>query len=249
MAETTDQHATQSTGYTHLDTLIGGGLRQSDVVVIAGRPNTGKSTLARNIAENIGHEGKTVGVFSLSEPAQRWGRKTTSMKQRSTDVLSNVLIDDTSGLTFIEMCERARRLKINAQRGLCAPVGLLIVDYVELLELDDSRDACNEVDNAPRDLKALATELDIPILALAQLKRAVEQRDNKHPVLEDIRADTPIASCDVVAFLYRDDLYDDDSAAKGITEISIAKQVNGPLGKTLMEFRGLDERFTDHSIN
>jgi len=244
-----------ATGYPDLDRMTTG-LHPGEQIIVAARPGVGKTAFALNIATNAGKAGKSVIVFNLEMPAQQlaqrmlcaeanidisrlrsgqlypddWEKMTTAIGRLSE---LPVMIDDSAGLTVADIRARCRRVK--RERGL----DLVIVDYLQLLygrrRRNDNRE--QEVADISRSLKQLAKELDVPVIALSQLSRSVEQRQDKRPMLSDLRESGAIEQdADIVAFLYRDDYYDRDSEKKNIIEIIIAKQRNGPVGTVELVF-------------
>lgn len=252
-----------STGYADLDKVTSG-FQKGDLVIIAGRPSMGKTGLAMNIAENVAiKSGKNVLVFSMEMPAEslamrmlsslgridqsrlRAGRLTDEDWTRLTNAVgllskANMIIDETPALSPIEMRARARRVA-REEKGL----GMIVVDYLQLMRvpgMSDNRTA--EISEISRSLKALAKELAIPVVALSQLNRGLEQRPNKRPVMSDLRESGAIEQdADLIGFIYRDEVYYDDSPDKGIAEFIIGKQRNGPTGTVRMSFLGQYIRF------
>jgi replicative DNA helicase len=251
-------------GFKDLDELTGG-FQPGNLIVIAARPGMGKSALATNIAENaaIAHR-RAVALFSLemaeTELAQRFiasqarikgdalrkGRvpenrwpKILEASQRLSQ--ARLFIDDTSDLGILEIRAKARRLNAKEPGGL----GLVIVDYLQLMRPDGRTDnRVEQVGQMSRGLKVLAKELEVPVIALAQLNRNVEYRTDKRPVLADLRESGQIeADSDLVAFIYRDEKYNEDSEHEGEAELLIAKHRNGPLGKVTLTFRAEYPKF------
>ncbi|TDJ10218.1 MAG: replicative DNA helicase [Gammaproteobacteria bacterium] len=248
------------TGFTEFDKLTAG-LQAGELIVIAGRPSMGKSTLAVNIAENaaIGARVPTA-IFSMEMPSQQlafrmisslgrvdqthlrtgnfpdedWSRINTAVQLMSD---APIFIDDSASLSPTEIRARARRLK--REHGL----GLIVVDYLQLMQVHGSTEnRATEISEISRSLKALAKELELPIIALSQLNRSVEQRTDKRPVMSDLRESGAIEQdADLIVFIYREEVYNQDTPRKGIADISIAKQRNGPIGDFLLTFVG---RFT-----
>ena len=244
-----------SSGYAELDRMTFG-FQKSDLIIIAARPSVGKTAFALNIAQNVAVRGKqTCAIFSLEMSKEQlvqrmicaeanldaqvlrtgqltdqdWSKLTMGMESLSEAPL---FIDDSPGITITEM--RARLRKLQLEQGL----GLVVVDYLQLIHgrsRTDNRQ--QEISEISRNLKALARELDVPVIALSQLSRSVEQRQDKRPMLSDIRESGSIEQdADVVAFLYRDDYYDPESERKNIVEVIIGKQRNGPTGKIELVF-------------
>src|SRR3990167_7565831 len=252
------------TGYTKLDQITAG-LQRGDLVIIAGRPSMGKTSLAMNIAEQVGiWDAKPVAVFSLEmadkqlvqrmlgsvgridQHKLRTGRLNDDDWQRITGAASTLngspfIIEETSALSIIELRAMARRIARD-NPGL----GLIIVDYLQLMasnaETQSERTA--EIGNISRGMKALAKELDIPIVALSQLNRGVEQRVNKRPLNSDLRDSGSIEQdADVILFLYRDEVYHPESAEQGYAEIIVGKQRNGATGHLYLRFVKEEMRF------
>jgi len=229
------------TGFEKIDDMTSG-LQKSDLIIIAGRPSMGKTAFALNIAQFAALEGQTpVAVFSLEMSKEQlrkgflgetdWPKLTTAAGRLSDAPL---FIDDTPAITVLEMKAKSRRLK--ADQGL----GLIVVDYIQLMRAGGNRDNREqEISEISRSLKALAKELRVPVVALSQLNRKVEDRTNRRPQMADLRESGAIEQdADVIAFIYRDEVYDksDDNINKGIAEIIIAKQRNGPTGTVKLAF-------------
>jgi replicative DNA helicase len=248
------------TGYTEFDKLTAG-LQSGELIVIAGRPSMGKSALAVNIAENAAIGAKVpTAIFSMEMPSQQlafrmisslgrvdqthlrtgkfpdedWSRINTAVQLMSD---APIFIDDSASLSPTEIRARARRLK--REHGL----GLIVVDYLQLMQVHGSKEnRATEISEISRSLKALAKELELPIIALSQLNRSVEQRTDKRPVMSDLRESGAIEQdADLIVFIYREEVYNQDTPRKGIADISIAKQRNGPIGDFPLTFVG---RFT-----
>ena len=239
------------TGFRALDNLLAG-LQRSDLIVLAARPSIGKSSLALNIADHVACEAKLpVGLFSLEMSKEQvidrflcmrgsvdsWKLRTGNLEDEdfgklnyAMGVLSEapIYIDDSPFLNVMEIRTKARRLQIEHE------LGLIIIDYMQLMSgmsLRNSDSRVQEVSEISRSLKALARELNIPVLAISQLSRAVEHRPDKRPMLADLRESGSIEQdADVVMFIYRDDYYDQESDKKNIAEILIRKHRNGPTG-------------------
>lgn len=248
------------TGFKYVDAALGGGLQHSDLVILAARPGNGKTSLALTIAVHAAlKEGKRVAFFSLEMSAKQLGLRLIAMQanqdQRrlrlgwiddwdqvvtATDTLAEgaIWIDETAGLAHTSLRSKARRLQ--AGHG----VDLVIVDYLQLmraLQPDGKRFQIREQEIAEisRSLKAVAKELNVPVLALAQLNRALEARQNKRPMLSDLRESGSLENdADVVLFIYREGLYQetDDPATKNAADILIAKHRNGPVGEVRLRF-------------
>jgi replicative DNA helicase len=259
------------TGFTDLDRLTGG-LQKSDLIVLAARPGVGKSSLALSLAHNaaIKHQ-ISIAIFSLEMSKEQLAQRLLSMdasidQQRlrtgwieedewerivyAMDTLSeaNIWIDDTAGISTMEMRSKARRLQ--AEHG----VDLIIVDYLQLMQATiggkRNENRVQEISEISRSLKGLARELNVPILALAQLSRAVESRQSKVPQLSDLRESGSIEQdSDIVMFIYRDDVYNPESERKNIADIIIAKHRNGPVGEISLFFQASQTRFRDLELN
>ena len=253
-----------STGFTEIDEITLG-FQKSDLIIIAGRPSMGKTALAFNIAENVAREtDQTVLIFSMEMSAEQVVRRFISsianidlqrlMRgqlqendwegiDKALSVLSskNILLDDTPALSPSELRSRARRIKRENK-----DLAMIIVDYIGLMQVHGKSDnRVAEISEISRSLKALAKELEVPIVALSQLNRAVESRPNKRPILADLRDSGAIEQdADVIAFLYRHEYYDkNDLENKGKAEINIAKQRNGPTRATSLAFRDSVAKF------
>jgi replicative DNA helicase len=254
-----------ATGFDKFDEMTTG-LQSGDLVIVAGRPSMGKTTFAMNIAENaaIG-EKLPVAVFSMEMPADslamrmisslgrvdqhhiRTGNLTDEDWARITSAIhilseANIFIDDTPALSPSEVRARARRLK--RQHGL----GLIVIDYLQLMQIHGgSENRATEISEISRGLKAMAKELEVPVIALSQLNRSLEQRPDKRPVMSDLRESGAIEQdADLIVFIYRDEVYNEDSPQKGVAEIIIAKQRNGPIGKSLLTFLGKYTKFENY---
>ncbi|MEB3750672.1 MULTISPECIES: replicative DNA helicase [Geobacillus] len=263
------------TGFTELDRMTSG-FQRSDLIIVAARPSVGKTAFALNIAQNVATKtNENVAIFSLEMSAQQlvmrmlcaegninaqslrtgkltpedWGKLTMAMGSLSN---AGIYIDDTPSIRVSDIRAKCRRLK--QESGL----GMIVIDYLQLIQ-GSGRNRENrqqEVSEISRSLKALARELEVPIIALSQLSRSVEQRQDKRPMMSDIRESGSIEQdADIVAFLYRDDYYNKDSEHKNIIEIIIAKQRNGPVGtvqlafiKEYNKFVNLERRFDEAHI-
>ncbi len=250
------------TGFEKIDDLTSG-LQKSELIIIAGRPSMGKTAFALNIAQYAALEGQTpAAIFSLEMSKEQlafrllasdakvdsqrlrkgflgetdWPKLTTAAGRLSE---APIFIDDTAAITVLEMKAKSRRLK--ADQGL----GLIVVDYIQLMRSGSYRESREqEISEISRSLKALAKELNVPVVALSQLNRKVEDRTNRRPQMADLRESGAIEQdADVIAFIYRDEVYNksDDNPEKGIAEIIIAKQRNGPTGTVKLAFL---EKFT-----
>ncbi len=254
------------TGFKELDVMTAG-LQPSALNVLAARPSMGKTAFALTIAQNAAlREGATVGIFSLEMSAVqlvtrmlcsearvdmsrvRNGQLSDRDFQRLADTAgkmseAKIFIDDSADLTVMELRSRTRRLM--AEHGL----GLIVIDYLQLMSgggKNASENRQQEISAISRGLKALARELDIPVLVLSQLSRAVESRPNKRPMLSDLRESGAIEQdADLVMFIYRDEYYNQQSEKQGIAEIIVAKQRNGPTGVVELQFHSAHVRFND----
>lgn len=260
------------TGFAELDHMTAG-FQRNDLIIVAARPSVGKTAFALNIAQNVATKtDENVAIFSLEMGAEQlvmrmlcaegninaqnlrtgsltdedWRKLTMAMGSLSN---SGIYIDDTPGVRIGEIRSKCRRLK--QEHGL----GMILIDYLQLIQ-GNGRSGENrqqEVSEISRSLKALARELEVPVIALSQLSRGVEQRQDKRPMMSDIRESGSIEQdADIVAFLYRDDYYDKESENKNIIEIIIAKQRNGPVGtvqlafvKEYNKFVNLERRFDE----
>jgi len=254
------------TGFKDFDEKTAG-LQDSDLIIVAGRPSMGKTTLAMNIAENaaIKHE-KPVAIFSMEMSAQQLVRRMFSslgqidqnkLRTGNLDDLdwpkltsamnllhkSHIFIDETPSLSPAELRARARRLKREHD------IGLIVVDYLQLMAVPGTREnRATEIAEISRSLKAIAKELHLPVIALSQLNRALEQRPNKRPVMADLRESGSIEQdADLIVFIYRDEVYNEDSPEKGKAEIIIGKHRNGPTGTVVLTFQGHWLRFLNYA--
>jgi replicative DNA helicase len=256
------------TGFADLDRMTSG-FQPGDLVVIAGRPSMGKTALALNIGENVAlNTGMPVAVFSMemgaSQLAMRLigsvGRldqhklRTGRLQPDDWDKLSTalgrlneapILIDETPALNAIEVRSRARRLM--KQYG---KLGLVIVDYLQLMQATtQGENRATEISEISRAMKSLAKELQVPVVALSQLNRSLEQRPNKRPVMSDLRESGAIEQdADVIVFIYRDEVYNPETQDKGVAEIIIGKQRNGPIGTVRLTFLGEFTRFESFAV-
>ena len=259
----------EGTGFADFDEMTSG-LQPSDLIIVAGRPSMGKTTFAMNLAENVAIKGdKPVAVFSMEMPGDslamrmmsslgridqhkvRTGKLEDDEWPRLTSAINllaetKLFIDDTPALTPIEVRSRARRLA--REHG---QLGLIVLDYLQLMQSPASGDnRVQQISDISRGLKALAKELNVPVVALSQLNRNLEQRPNKRPVMSDLRESGSIEQdADVIVFIYRDEVYNEDSPDKGIAEIIIGKQRNGPIGTTRLTFLGQFTRFENFAGN
>jgi replicative DNA helicase len=245
------------TGFRDLDNILAG-FQSSDLVILAARPSMGKTSLALNIAENVAiKQKKAVAVFSLEQSKEQlvdrmlcsvanldaWKLRTGNLKEDdfpkigyAMGILSeaSIYIDDQPFCNVMEIRAKARRLQMDEG------IGLVIIDYLQLMQgTSHSKDGnrVQEISEISRGLKALARELNVPVLALSQLSRAVEHRPDKRPQLADLRESGSIEQdADVVMFIYRDDYYDPESEKKNIAEILVRKHRNGPIGSIELFF-------------
>ena len=252
-----------ATGFADLDERTSG-LQPGDLVIVAGRPSMGKTAFALNIAEHVALDGKLpVAIFSmemggtqlamrllgstgrLDQHKLRTGRLDDNDWPRLTNALGRlndapIFIDESAALTALELRARARRLH-RQHKGL----GLIVVDYLQLMSsTSQGENRATEISEISRSLKALAKELSVPLMALSQLNRSLEQRPNKRPVMSDLRESGAIEQdADVILFIYRDEVYNESSQDKGIAEIIIGKQRNGPIGTVRLTFLGQFTKF------
>jgi len=252
-----------STGISSLDNILGG-FQNSDLIILAARPSVGKTALALDMARHVGvEEGKKVGVFSLEMSNLqlmdrllamqvgiglwdlRMGKLNDKAFSRLADSMgilseSGIFIDDTPGLSVLEMRTKARKLKL--EKGL----DMVVVDYLQLMEGKTKESRVQEVSEISRFLKQLARELEIPVVALSQLSRAVEQRTDKIPQLSDLRESGSIEQdADVVMFIHREELYNPDTDREGIADLVVSKHRNGPTGRIELYFVKEQARFRE----
>ncbi len=252
------------TGFKDLDSYLSG-LQPSDFVLVAARPSMGKTAFVLNVAENVAiKQGITTAIFSLEMSNVQLVNRMLSLESTvdadkirkgrldSNDwsklingadsiAKSHLIIDDTPGISIAELRSKCRKYKMENN------LGLVIIDYLQLMSGSGKSDSRQqEISDISRSLKALARELDVPVVTLSQLSRAVEQRPDHRPMLSDLRESGAIEQdADVVMFLYRDDYYNKDTEIKGIAEIIIAKQRNGPIGTVKMAWIPEQTRFAD----
>ncbi len=254
------------TGFIDLDKQTSG-LQQGDLIIVAGRPSMGKTAFAMNMAENVAlHTQLPVAVFSmemgaaqlamrmigsvgrLDQHALRTGQMSDEQMDKFGMAVSKLwaaplYIDETPGLTSLELRSRARRLA----RKMGGQLGLIVIDYLQLMSGNSTRrdqNRATELGEISRSLKALAKELKVPVVALSQLSRSVEQRTDKRPMMSDLRESGAIEQdADVIIFMYRDEYYNPDSQLKGLAEAIIGKQRNGPTGRIPLTFIGQFARF------
>ena len=253
------------TGFTDFDEMTSG-LQASDLVIIAGRPSMGKTTFAINIAEHAAiKKGLPVVVFSMEMPGEQLAMRMMSSLGRidqhrlrtgklddddwprltsAVGLLAETpfFIDDTPALTPTDLRARARRLKREHN------LGMIVIDYLQLMQVPGNKEnRATEISEISRSLKALAKELQVPVVALSQLNRSLEQRPNKRPVMSDLRESGAIEQdADLIVFIYRDEVYNDESPDKGTAEIIIGKQRNGPIGTVRLTFLGQYTRFENY---
>ena len=261
-----------STGFKDLDAKLQG-LQNGDLIIVAARPSMGKTALSMNIVENFLLNKEVEGgvlAFSLEMPAESLttrllasNAKIDQQKVRSASMNQNELkrfmesssklkdlplyIDDSSMLSPMELRARARRIHRQEPNGL----SLIVVDYLQLMELPSSTESrVNQISEISRSLKMLAKDLNVPVIALSQLNRAVEQRPNRRPVMSDLRDSGAIEQdADVILFIYRDEVYNEDSEEGNKAEIIIGKQRNGPIGKVNLTFLKEFTRFEDFAVD
>ncbi len=251
-----------ATGFDQFDENTSG-LQKGDLIIVAGRPSMGKTSLAMNMAEYaVIQKQECVAIFSMEMPSHQltmrmlssigrinqqhirtgkltdedWPRLTSAVSMLSE---SKLFIDDSPALSPTEIRARARRLK--REHGL----SLIIIDYLQLMQITGSNEnRTNDVSEISRSLKALAKELDVPVIALSQLNRSLESRTDKRPVMSDLRESGAIEQdADLIVFIYRDEVYNEETPDKGTAEIIVAKQRNGPIFKTRLTFLGQFTRF------
>lgn len=252
------------TGFKRLDNYLSG-LQPSDFILVAARPSMGKTAFVLNVAENVAiKQGITTAIFSLEMSnvqlvnrmlslestvdadklrkgrldASDWGKL---IEGADSIANSHLIIDDTPGISIAQLRSKCRKYKMDHD------LGLIIIDYLQLMSGSGKSDSRQqEISDISRSLKALARELNVPVVTLSQLSRAVEQRPDHRPMLSDLRESGAIEQdADVVMFLYRDDYYNKDTDIKGIAEIIIAKQRNGPIGTVKMAWIPEQTRFAD----
>ncbi len=257
-----------STGFADLDKMTAG-LQPSDLIIVAARPSMGKTTFAMNLAENAAMTSdKPALIFSLEMPSEQlmmrmlaslgridqtkirtgqlddedWARLSSTMGLLIES--GKMFIDDAAGLTPTEVRSRARR--IARDNG---GISMIMIDYLQLMrapQFSDNRTL--EIAEISRSLKALAKELEVPVVALSQLNRSLEQRSDKRPINSDLRESGSIEQdADLIMFIYRDEVYHDDSEFKGMAEIIIGKQRNGPIGRVPLTFQGQFSRFDNYA--
>src|SRR6185503_4275606 len=244
------------------------GLQASDLIIVAGRPSMGKTALALNMAEHVAVDQRLpVAVFSMEMSASqlatrmlgsiarvdqhkmRTGRISDQDWSSLTDAMAKlhetpIYIDEGGALTALEVRARARRLKREYSK-----LGLIVIDYLQLMSAStQGENRATEISEISRSLKAMAKELETPVIALSQLNRALEQRPNKRPQMADLRESGAIEQdADVILAIYRDEVYNNDTPDKGIAEINILKQRNGPIGSVKLTFLGQFTRFENYA--
>jgi len=256
------------TGFSDFDKMTGG-LRPGDLVIVAGRPSMGKTTLAVNMAEYAalkpGDKRASVAIFSMEMPSEQvitrmlssiggvplhnlrsgkisdddWVRITSATSQLSE---AKIFVDETPALSPTELRARARRVK--REHGL----DLIVVDYLQLMQVPGNKEnRATEISEISRGLKVLAKELACPVIALSQLNRGVEQRENKKPVMSDLRESGAIEQdADMILLIYREEVYDRQTTKKGIAEIDLVKHRNGEIGTFVLTFQGQFTRFANY---
>ena len=255
-----------STGFADFDAQTAG-LQAGDLIIVAGRPSMGKTTFSMNIAENVAVlAGLPVAVFSMEMPGDSLAMRMMSSIGRidqknlrsgnladedwpkltnAVGILNDapIYIDDTGGLSPNELRARCRRLTREVGQ-----LGLVVIDYLQLMQVPgNNENRASEISEISRNLKGMAKELNVPVIALSQLNRSLEQRPNKRPVMSDLRESGAIEQdADLIVFIYRDEVYNPDSPDKGTAEIIIGKQRNGPIGTVRQTFLGRYTRFEDY---
>jgi replicative DNA helicase len=256
------------TGYVDIDKMTSG-LQQGDLVIIAARPSMGKTALALNIAEHVAVDnGLPVAIFSMEMSATQLAMRmlgsiarvdqhkmrTGKLSDKEWGDLSDAMaklhetpiyIDEAGALTALEVRARARRLKRQYSK-----LGLIVIDYIQLMSASSQgENRATEISEISRSLKAMAKELDVPVIALSQLNRAVDQRPDRRPVMSDLRESGAIEQdADVIMFIYREVVYKPDlpEEQRGIAEVIIGKQRNGPIGTVKLTFLGQHTRFENY---
>ena len=253
------------TGFHDLDYKMAG-LQNSDLILIAARPSMGKTAFALNIAEYVTvKKNVTTAIFSLEMSKEQLAKRILAMNSRVdsqklrtgdlsdqewSDIVdsariiggTNLVIDDTPGISVTELRSKCRKLKLEKN------LGLVMIDYIQLMTVGSkhSESRQQEISEISRSLKALAREINAPIIALSQLSRKVESRDDKRPMLSDLRESGAIEQdADVVMFIYRDEYYNKDTETPGVTEIIIGKQRNGPIGTVKLGWKSELTKFVN----
>lgn len=258
------------TGFVDLDEKTAG-LQPGDLIIVAGRPSMGKTAFALNMAEHVAVDnGLPVAVFSMEmggtqlamrmlgsisrvdQHRMRTGRLNDDEWSKLSSAMGKlhdapIFIDETAALNALELRSRARRL-----RRQCGKLGLIVVDYLQLMSgssQSSSENRATEISEISRGLKALAKELEVPVVALSQLNRALEQRNDKRPMMSDLRESGAIEQdADVILFIYRDEVYfPDKPESRGLAEVIIGKQRNGPIGRVELTFLGQFTRFENRA--
>ena len=256
-----------ASGYKDLDRITSG-WQKSDLVIVAGRPSMGKTAFAMNLVEHaVLNAEKPVLVFSLEMPSDslifrllssvgridqtklRTGQLTDEDWPSLTDALKKLkdrplFIDDSASLSPMEIRARARRIA----REHKGQIGMVVVDYLQLMQIKGTNEnRVTEISAISRSLKQLAREFECPVIALSQLNRSLEQRPNKRPVMADLRESGAIEQdADLITFIYRDEVYNEDTADKGVAEVIIGKHRNGPIGTIRLSFLGQFTRFENY---
>ena len=255
------------TDFYDLDAMTGG-FQRSDLIIIAGRPSMGKTSFSLNIAHNVAKQNLTVAIFSLEMSKEqlsqrllateaniesnrlRSGRLAQNDLEKIIDAMSNlsilpIYIDDSSSLTVTQMRSQVRRLQAS-QKG---QLGLVLLDYLQLMD-GGSDNRVQELSRITRSLKGLAREVNVPVIALSQLSRAVESRNNKRPMMSDLRESGSIEQdADLVMMLYRDEYYNPDTPDRGVAEVIVTKHRNGPTGAIKLLFQAGQTRFVNLQQN
>ncbi len=250
-----------TTGFRNIDYMLNG-LEKGRVMIVAGRPGSGKSTLAFNIAENVALDDKSVLVFNLEMSAAEVGKKNIcsigglSSRKIKTGMMADsdfgkvthavglisdkkLIIDDKPNISINEMKTRARQVK--REHGL----DLIVIDYIQLME-GKGNNRTEEIGHISRNIKLMAKELEVPVIALSQLSRNLESRNNKRPMLSDLRESGAIEQdADIVSFIYREEYYEPETPNKNLAEINIAKQRDGETGVVLLETNLAQSKFMD----
>jgi replicative DNA helicase len=254
------------TGYKNMDDKLTG-LKGWDMVIVAARPSMGKTALAMNLAQNIWFNKKSVAIFSLEMSKEQltdrmiasamgidsWKLQKGELEDsefakigEAMEMLSDadIYIDDSAGGNLVDLKSKARRLKMESR------LDLIIIDYLQLMSTGTTTNRVQEVSEISRWIKSLARELDVPIIALSQLSRAVESRPDKRPVLSDLRESGSIEQdADIVMMIYREDYYDEFSERKWVTDIFIRKNRNGPIWSVQLMFQKNNQKFVEMQSN
>ena len=262
------------TGFTALDHKTAG-FQPGDLVILAARPAMGKTALALNMGFNAAstpEQPRTVMIFSLEMPTVQLatrilsseaqisseGMKSGRMEQFEIEKLSmtmnrikstSIFIDDTAGISITDLRAKCRRLAAQALDGRIPPIGMVVIDYLQLMKGPQGVNREQEISEISRSLKSLAKELNAPVIALSQLNRGVESRPNKRPLLSDLRESGAIEQdADIILFVYRDEYYNPESEDKGLAELIIAKHRSGGLGTIKLQFIGAHTRFNNYEL-